>query len=55
VAVALDQGIAVEGVSLYPVVEYPAWADAATFSLISCSQGARASPSAPVSAISIGR
>lgn len=27
VAVALDQGIAVEGISLYPVVEYPAWAD----------------------------
>ncbi|ADD76603.1 Hypothetical Protein PANA_1436 [Pantoea ananatis LMG 20103] len=27
VAVALDQGIAMEGISLYPVVEYPAWAD----------------------------
>ncbi|MGD9424400.1 beta-glucosidase [Pantoea sp. NSTU24] len=27
VAVALDQGIAVEGISLYPVVGYPAWAD----------------------------
>ncbi len=25
--VALDQGIAMEGISLYPVVEYPAWAD----------------------------
>ncbi|WP_405424597.1 beta-glucosidase [Pantoea stewartii] len=27
VMVALDQGIAMEGISLYPVVEYPAWAD----------------------------
>lgn len=27
VAVALDQGIAIEGISLYPVVAYPAWAD----------------------------
>ena len=27
VALALNQGVAVEGVSLYPVVEYPAWAD----------------------------
>lgn len=27
VSVALENGIAIEGVSLYPVVEYPAWAD----------------------------
>lgn len=27
VAVALNNGIAVEGISLYPIVEYPAWAD----------------------------
>ncbi len=24
---ALAQGVALEGISLYPVVEYPAWAD----------------------------
>ena len=27
VMLALDQGVGLEGVSLYPVVEYPAWAD----------------------------
>ena len=27
VQLALERGIAVEGISLYPVVEYPAWAD----------------------------
>lgn len=27
VNIALDRGIALEGVSIYPVVEYPAWAD----------------------------
>ncbi|RPD96403.1 beta-glucosidase [Candidatus Pantoea deserta] len=27
VMLALDQGIGIEGISLYPVVEYPAWAD----------------------------
>ncbi|GLR09733.1 beta-glucosidase [Mixta theicola] len=27
VELALEQGVAMEGISLYPVVEYPAWAD----------------------------
>nr|MBA2814871.1 hypothetical protein [Candidatus Pantoea persica] len=27
VMLALDQGIGIEGISLYPVVEYPAWAE----------------------------
>lgn len=27
VSLALEQGIAIEGISLYPIVEYPAWAD----------------------------
>lgn len=27
VSVALENGVAIEGISLYPVVEYPAWAD----------------------------